>query len=115
VSLADISLNTYSEQTLSKPVQAYEVAPSVLFRPFCRVRDADDLPSKLRQLARQHAAGLFSSLYAQNTIVDDWLQCPPLGTIWVYTIFQLDLVPAVLALSVVGFWVRWTGARLIFD
>ncbi|KAI0303223.1 hypothetical protein BC826DRAFT_903823 [Russula brevipes] len=42
-------------------------------------------------------------------------QCPPLGTIWVYTILQLDLGPAVLALCAVGVWVRWTGARLVFN
>ncbi|KAI0254375.1 hypothetical protein BJV78DRAFT_72840 [Lactifluus subvellereus] len=42
-------------------------------------------------------------------------QCPPLATIWVYTIVQLDLGPAVLALSVVGLWVWWTGARLVFN
>jgi hypothetical protein len=58
----------YSEQTLSKPVQAHEVAPSILLRPFCRVRDADDLLSKLRQLACRYAAGLLFSLYAPNTM-----------------------------------------------
>ncbi|KAI0003070.1 hypothetical protein BJV74DRAFT_815258 [Russula compacta] len=42
-------------------------------------------------------------------------QCPPLGTIWVYTILQLDLGPAVLALSAVALWVWWTGARLVFN
>jgi len=42
-------------------------------------------------------------------------QCPPLGTIWVYTVLQLDLGPAVLALSAVAFWVWWTGARIIFN
>jgi hypothetical protein len=53
--------------------------------------------------------------YAPNTIVNKRLQCPPLGTIWVYTILQLDLGPAVLALSAVGFWVWRTGARLVFN
>lgn len=42
-------------------------------------------------------------------------QCPPLGTIWVYTILQLDLVPAVMALAAVAAWVRWSGARLVFN
>ncbi|KAH9999340.1 hypothetical protein BJV77DRAFT_976748 [Russula vinacea] len=42
-------------------------------------------------------------------------QCPPLGTIWVYTVLQLDLGPAVIALSAVAFWVWWTGARLVFN
>ncbi|KAF8268240.1 hypothetical protein EI94DRAFT_1800621 [Lactarius quietus] len=49
----------------------------------------------------------------------NWLlnmqQCPPIGTIWVYTILQLDLGPSALALSTVGVWVWWTGARLVFD
>jgi hypothetical protein len=105
----------HAEQILSKQVQAHEVAPIILFRPFCCVRDADDLPSKLRQLASQYAAGSSFPLYASNTVVDNRFQCPPLGTIWVYTILQLDLVPAVLALAAVGFWVWWTGARLVFN
>ncbi|KAI9512167.1 hypothetical protein F5148DRAFT_973819 [Russula earlei] len=49
----------------------------------------------------------------------NWLvnmrQCPPLGTIWVYTVVQLDLGPAVMALSAVALWVWWTGARLVFN
>ncbi|KAI0269163.1 hypothetical protein BC834DRAFT_820423 [Gloeopeniophorella convolvens] len=49
----------------------------------------------------------------------NWLvnmqQCPPLATIWVYTILQLDLGPSVLALASVGLWVWWTGARLVFN
>ncbi|KAI0069089.1 hypothetical protein BV25DRAFT_1986615 [Artomyces pyxidatus] len=49
----------------------------------------------------------------------NWLvnmtQCPPLGTLWVYTIVQLDLGPAVAALVVVGVWVWVTGQRLVFD
>lgn len=42
-------------------------------------------------------------------------QCPPLGTIWVYTILQLDLGPAVMALAAVAAWVWWSGARLVFN
>ncbi|PBK72621.1 hypothetical protein ARMSODRAFT_953016 [Armillaria solidipes] len=34
-------------------------------------------------------------------------QCPPLATIWVYTIFQLDLGPAVLNLAFVVAYVWW--------
>jgi len=49
----------------------------------------------------------------------NWLlnmqQCPPIGTIWVYTVLQLDLGPAALALSTVGIWVWWTGAQLVFN
>ncbi|KAF8484947.1 hypothetical protein DFH94DRAFT_624346 [Russula ochroleuca] len=42
-------------------------------------------------------------------------QCPPLGTIWVYTVLQLDLGPAVTALSAVALWVWWTGTRIVFN
>jgi len=42
-------------------------------------------------------------------------QCPPLGTIWVYTILQLDLGPAVMALAAVAAWVWWSGAQLVFN
>ncbi|KIM90705.1 hypothetical protein PILCRDRAFT_59483 [Piloderma croceum F 1598] len=38
-------------------------------------------------------------------------QCPPLATIWVYTIVQLDLLPAVVGLTVVAGWVKWQGLK----
>ncbi|KAK0230832.1 hypothetical protein IW262DRAFT_1340754 [Armillaria fumosa] len=38
-------------------------------------------------------------------------QCPPLATIWVYTIFQLDLGPAVLNLALVVAYVWWKGLK----
>ncbi|KAG7449271.1 uncharacterized protein BT62DRAFT_888232 [Guyanagaster necrorhizus] len=38
-------------------------------------------------------------------------QCPPLATIWVYTIFQLDLGPAVLNLIGVAAYVWWKGLK----
>ncbi|KAK0490969.1 hypothetical protein IW261DRAFT_1556134 [Armillaria novae-zelandiae] len=38
-------------------------------------------------------------------------QCPPLATIWVYTILQLDLGPAVLNLAFVGAYVWWKGLK----
>jgi hypothetical protein len=41
------------------------------------------------------------------------LQCPPLATVWVYTIVQLDLVPAVVGLAVVASWVKWQGLRFV--
>lgn len=42
-------------------------------------------------------------------------QCPPLATIWIYTIIQLDLGPAVANLVLVGGWAWWTelGPRLL--
>ena len=40
-------------------------------------------------------------------------QCPPLGTIWVYTVIQLDLLYAVLALGVVAGYVKWEGLHII--
>jgi hypothetical protein len=43
-----------------------------------------------------------------------FLQCPPLATIWIYTIVQLDVVPAVANLAIVAAWVKWKGLKLIF-
>ncbi|KAI0321815.1 hypothetical protein OF83DRAFT_1050570 [Amylostereum chailletii] len=42
-------------------------------------------------------------------------ETPPLGTIWVYTIVQLELGPAVLGLCAVAAWTWWSGMRIIFD
>jgi len=41
-------------------------------------------------------------------------QCPPLATIWVYTIVQLDLLLSVVSLAIVAGWVKWTGLKLGF-
>jgi len=41
-------------------------------------------------------------------------QCPPLGTLWVYTIVQLQLLPAVGALSLVAGWVWWKDMQIVF-
>ncbi|KAF4619945.1 hypothetical protein D9613_005184 [Agrocybe pediades] len=34
-------------------------------------------------------------------------QCPPLATIWIYTVVQLELGPAVASLAVIGAFVWW--------
>ncbi|KAF8076299.1 hypothetical protein FPV67DRAFT_409432 [Lyophyllum atratum] len=39
-------------------------------------------------------------------------QCPPLATVWVYTIVQLDLLPAVFSLGVISMYVWWQGLSL---
>ncbi|CAE6521923.1 unnamed protein product [Rhizoctonia solani] len=41
-------------------------------------------------------------------------QAPPLGTIWVYTIIQLNLVPAVASLVVVFGLAKFMGWKLVF-
>lgn len=41
-------------------------------------------------------------------------QCPPLATLWVYCILQLDLGPAVLGLTFVAIYVWVTGLKLAF-
>ncbi|KAI0921898.1 hypothetical protein AcW2_006742 [Taiwanofungus camphoratus] len=41
-------------------------------------------------------------------------QCPPLATIWVYTILQLDLAPAVLSLLIVAVWLWVKKMKIIF-
>lgn len=40
-------------------------------------------------------------------------QCPPLATLWIYTIVQLDLGPAVLNLIFVGAYVWWKDLKLL--
>ncbi|KAG6813490.1 hypothetical protein H0H92_010515 [Tricholoma furcatifolium] len=39
-------------------------------------------------------------------------QCPPLATAWVYSVVQLELMPAVINLFVVGIYVWWQGLSL---
>ncbi|KAF8627227.1 hypothetical protein AX15_004465 [Amanita polypyramis BW_CC] len=41
-------------------------------------------------------------------------QCPPLATMWIYAIVQLDLGPAVLSLVTVGGFIWWKGLRVLF-
>ncbi|KAH7922457.1 hypothetical protein BV22DRAFT_1017229 [Leucogyrophana mollusca] len=40
-------------------------------------------------------------------------QCPRFATIWLYTVVQLDLAPAVLSLAMIGGWSWWAGMKLI--
>jgi len=51
--------------------------------------------------------------------VASWLvvmqQCPPLATLWIYTVVQLNLFPAVLGLMIVGTWMKWKNYRIIFQ
>ncbi|PWN50651.1 hypothetical protein IE53DRAFT_387033 [Violaceomyces palustris] len=42
-------------------------------------------------------------------------QVPPLGTVWIFTIARLDLLPACVGLVIVGTWVQFAGMKLIFD
>ncbi|KAA1466199.1 hypothetical protein DENSPDRAFT_830957 [Dentipellis sp. KUC8613] len=48
----------------------------------------------------------------------NWLmniqQCPPIATVWVLTIIQLELGPAVTSLVGVGLWVWWSGMQILF-
>ncbi|OCH93590.1 hypothetical protein OBBRIDRAFT_724594 [Obba rivulosa] len=41
-------------------------------------------------------------------------QCPPLATLWIYSILQLDLGPATLGLLFVGIFTWVTGLKLSF-
>lgn len=41
-------------------------------------------------------------------------QSPPLATIWVYAVVQLDLIPAVLSLVLLAGWVRYQKLSLFF-
>jgi len=49
--------------------------------------------------------------------IGSWLvnmrQCPALATVWVYTIVQLDLGPAVLSLITVSCYVWWKELKMI--
>ncbi|KDR83834.1 hypothetical protein GALMADRAFT_236245 [Galerina marginata CBS 339.88] len=40
-------------------------------------------------------------------------QCPPLATVWIYTVVQLDLVAAVAGLLAVGGFVWWNGLKIL--
>jgi len=40
-------------------------------------------------------------------------ECPPLATIWIYTIIQLELIPAFLNLVVVGVFVWWKDLKIL--
>jgi len=40
-------------------------------------------------------------------------QCPPLATVWIYTVVQLDLVAAVVSLLIVGGFVWWNRLKIL--
>ncbi|KAK7470741.1 hypothetical protein VKT23_002162 [Stygiomarasmius scandens] len=53
-------------------------------------------------------------LLARGSWVVNMRQVPPLGTVWVYTIIQLNLVLAVINLVSVYAFVRWKGLERYF-
>ncbi|KIM46271.1 hypothetical protein M413DRAFT_441352 [Hebeloma cylindrosporum] len=40
-------------------------------------------------------------------------QCPPLATLWIYTVVQLDLAPAVLSLLAIAAFVKWKDLKVL--
>ncbi|KAL4241584.1 hypothetical protein ABKN59_000170 [Abortiporus biennis] len=42
------------------------------------------------------------------------IQAPPLATVWVYTVVQLDLLPATVSLIVVFCWVKYMKLKIFF-
>jgi len=40
-------------------------------------------------------------------------QCPPLATVWIYTVIQLELIPAFLNLVVVGAFIWWKDLKIL--
>jgi len=47
-----------------------------------------------------------------HVVLNIHFQCPPLVTVWIYTILQLDLGPAVLSLFTVASFVWWKGIEI---
>ena len=43
------------------------------------------------------------------------MQAPPLATIWVYTIVQMDLGPATFSLMLVAAWVYYKDLRIVLN
>jgi hypothetical protein len=41
-------------------------------------------------------------------------RCPVLGTLWIWSIVQLDLVYALGSLLAVGLYTWWNGLKLVF-
>ncbi|KAF8915960.1 hypothetical protein CPB85DRAFT_389537 [Mucidula mucida] len=52
-------------------------------------------------------------MLARVGFIKNMKQCPPLATLWIYTIVQLDLGPAVLNLIFVGAYVWWKDLKLL--
>ncbi|KAH7916190.1 hypothetical protein BJ138DRAFT_1076025 [Hygrophoropsis aurantiaca] len=40
-------------------------------------------------------------------------QCPRFATIWLYTVVQLELIPAVVSLAMIGGWAWWADMKLL--
>lgn len=48
-------------------------------------------------------------------LMDSFCQSPPLSVIWVYTIIQLNLTPAIISLGVVYGLVKFLKLKIVFN
>ena len=40
---------------------------------------------------------------------------PPLGTLWIFAVVRMDLMPACVSLALVAIYVQCAGLRIMFD
>ncbi|KAI0079682.1 hypothetical protein K474DRAFT_1683073 [Panus rudis PR-1116 ss-1] len=85
--------------------------------------DAHFFPNRYKYLRQMQAGFFFLSITVGSRLVyilnnASWTvnmkQAPPLATVWVYTIVQLNLLPAVLSLVTVYGWLWYKGYKIFF-
>lgn len=65
------------------------------------------------RVVMQQVRPLTRSLPQRRVTKEVDAQCPPLSTLWVYVVIQLDLGPAFFSLVLVGTWLWWSGMKLV--
>lgn len=100
----------YSEQ-----VQIHATNAGVSVRVILRNGDSSNLAHQYGILDYQHETGkvdLQSGYWSKKLLTFE--QCPPLATIWIYCIVQLNLGHAIAGLAIVYGWVYYKNMKLFF-
>ncbi|THH12386.1 hypothetical protein EW145_g43 [Phellinidium pouzarii] len=103
-----ITMDIYTTQ--SRATNASSVA-----LPVCNLWFKVDLCGQLVELENGDETGISEGNFGPAPAPDNNLQCPPLGTMWIYTIVQLDLLPAVIGLGLVAGFVKWKDLKIVFN
>lgn len=73
---------------------------------YCRTSDSND------RLANRLTHNKFVEQSPYNVVVQ---RVAPLGTLWIFCVVRLDLLPACISLAIVAVFVQQSQLKIVFD
>jgi hypothetical protein len=108
-------MHTQPSRRLPQPTTPLDTTTGLALIIFYTARHANHVVMKLALFTYSLIGGSFMIHTVNN---EGYLvvisRSPALGTLWVWSIVQLDLLPAVISLVGVAAYVRWKGLNIIW-